>query len=127
MSSAEPIVASGCFFFAGITLALPMGATSLAGVVTIVAIALMLAIARRVLKPLIMIIALSPERESVALDSPVARAPIRQAPLTIVVLLAFAVEDSSGLADQLLTIAVLISLLSTLSTFVVMPSRSVTA
>lgn len=123
ISYSEPIVASGCFFFAGITLALPGGTASMNSVLIVGAIALSLAIARRVLKPLIMNVALSTVRESVALDSPVARAPIRQAPLTIVVLLAFAIQDSSGLADQLLGLAVLISLLSTLSTFWPRPAR----
>lgn len=124
LSYSEPIVASACFFFAGITLAFPGGATSLNSILTVIAIALSLAIARRVLKPLIMNVALASVRDSVALDSPVARAPIRQAPLTIVVLLAFAIQDSSGLADQLIGLAVLISLMSTLSTFWPRPARS---
>ncbi len=125
LTHSEPIVASGCFFFAGITLALPGNTTSINSVMTVGAIALSLAIARRVMKPLIMTIALSSLRENIALDSPAARAPIRQAPLTIVVLLAFAIQDSSGLADQLLGLAVLISLMSTLSTFFPRRVRSV--
>lgn len=116
LSHAEPLVASGCFFFAGVTLALPSAAGSITGALTIGAIAALLAIARRVLKPLIMHIALADESASIALDSPAARAPVRQAPLAIVVLLAFAIQDSSGLADQLLGLAVLISLLSTIAT-----------
>ncbi|MSQ90817.1 MAG: hypothetical protein EXS01_05415 [Phycisphaerales bacterium] len=112
ISSAEPVVASGCFFFAGMTLELPLALDSATTALTIGAIALMLATTRRVLKPLIMKIALAPVAASIALDSPIARAPIRQAPLTIVILLAFAIQDSSGIADQLLAVAVLISLFS---------------
>lgn len=126
ISYSEPIVASGCFFFAGITLAFPGGTTKISSVVIVCAIALSLSIARRVLKPLIMNIALASVRDSVALDSPAARGPVRQAPLTIVVLLAFAIQDSSGLADQLLGLAVLISLMSTLSTFWPRHGRSAT-
>ncbi len=122
MSSAEPIVAGGCFLFAGMTIAIPPAAMTSSGALTIGAIIIMLVIARRTLKPLMMNLALGRDRESVALDAPAARAPIRQAPLTIVVLLAFSIEDSSGLADQLLTVAVLISILSTLSTLLPRPS-----
>lgn len=112
ISSAEPIVASGCFFFAGMTLALPEASGTLLGALAVGAIVLMLALARRVLKPLLMTLALAPDRATVALDSGAARAPARQAPLTIVVLLAFAIQDTSGLAEQLLAFAVLISLAS---------------
>ncbi len=116
ISSAEPIVASGCFFFAGLTLALPAASFTLIGALAVAAIVVMLALARRVLKPLLMTIALAPERDAVALDSPAARAPVRQAPLTIIVLLAFAIQDTSELADQLLALAVLIALLSVVFT-----------
>lgn len=110
--AAEPMVASGCFFFAGVTLALPATITTLSGAVMLGTIALVLALARWVIKPLIMTMALASIRSTIALDSPAGRAPIRQAPLTIVILLAFAIQDSSGIADQLLAFAVLIALLS---------------
>lgn len=118
ISSAEPIVASGCFFFAGITLALPTASFTLIGALAVGAIVIMLALARRVLKPLIMTLALARDCQTVALDSPAARAPVRQAPLTIIVLLAFAIQDTSGLANQLLALAVLVSLLSVAFTLV---------
>ncbi len=124
ISSAEPIVASGCFFFAGITLALPAASFTIVGSLAVGAIVIMLALSRRVLKPLLMTIALAPERGSVALDSPAARAPVRQPPLTIIVLLAFAIQDTSGLADQLLALAVLISLLSVVFTLLPRPART---
>ena len=117
ISSAEPAVASGCFFFAGMTLALPQQSTTLIGGLAVGAIVLLLALARRVLKPLMMNLALSRERESVAIDSCAARAPVRQAPLTIIVLLAFAIHDSSGIADELLGVATLIALASIALTF----------
>lgn len=117
IGSSEPIIASGCFLFAGLMLELPSNFQQCAG---IVAIAVLIAVSRRILKPLVMDIALRKESASLAPDAPAMRAPIRQAPLTIVILMAFVAREPSGLVAQLLCLAVLIALFA----IVLAPARA---
>lgn len=78
--ASEPVAAAALFLLAGAQLRLEHGAP-------IWLAALTLALARRALKPGILQLALRGERESVALESPLARASVRQSPMAIAVAL----------------------------------------
>lgn len=78
--TSEPVAAAALFLLAGTQVRLEEGAT-------IWIAALVLAAARRALKPGLLRISLRGERDSVALDSPLARAPARQSPMAIAIAL----------------------------------------
>lgn len=78
--ASEPVAAAALFLLAGAQLRLEHGAA-------VWFAALALALARRALKPSVLQLALRGERESVALESPLARASVRQSPMAIAVAL----------------------------------------
>lgn len=78
--ASEPVAAAALFLIAGAQVRLEHGAA-------IGIAALALGAARRALKPVALRLALGRERESVSVESPLARATVRQAPMSIAIAL----------------------------------------
>ena len=98
--ASEPVAAAALFLLAGAQVRLEHGAA-------VWLAALALALARRAFKPGILQLALRGERESVALESPLSRAPVRQSPMAIAVALtAYAVLPAPA-GPMLLSVVVL--------------------
>ena len=74
--ASEPVAAAALFLVAGAELRIEHAGP-------VCAAALALAVARRALKPAVLRLALRSERNSIALESPLARASVRQAPVAI--------------------------------------------
>ncbi|MSR28660.1 MAG: hypothetical protein EXS03_03680 [Phycisphaerales bacterium] len=107
ISRGEPVVAAGLFLFAGLLLRVPAEPVVC---LWLVIAAVVIALARDILKPLVMALALGADAPAQLHSLPASRAVVRQAPLVIVVLLAFSVQDRSGLASELLTLGTLVAL-----------------
>ncbi|MSR17615.1 MAG: hypothetical protein EXS00_00340 [Phycisphaerales bacterium] len=107
LNRAEPVVATMMFMLAGALMRLPDHPI-------LWAVAALLVASRVVLKPTVMRSSLWHERASLALDGPLARATIRQAPLAIAVAVTAAVFEGSRFSGELLGLVVITGLASSL-------------